>query len=148
MLQILFELGAQLITMLIARLLITSFTGLTIALIVLAINPTPTMIFLVLLFSVAVLFSNMGGGILNFVYPTELFPTNVRSTASGLAASVSRIGSVLGVLVFPNFVAWWGDSVALWFFAVIGFIGLSITFVLAPETKGASLEEINDEAEA
>lgn len=126
-------------------LLITSFAGLTIALVVLAINPTPTLIFLVILFSIAVLFSNSGGGILNFVYPTELFPTNVRSTASGMATSVSRLGSILGVLVFPNFVAWWGAGTALWFFAVIGFIGLAVTLLLAPETKGKSLEEINDE---
>src|SRR5699024_9012849 len=83
-------------------LLITSFTGLTIGLTILTINPNPSLIFLVILFSVAVLFANMGGGILNFVYPTELFPTGIRATASGFATAISRIGSVLGVLVFPN----------------------------------------------
>ncbi|MBM7600075.1 putative MFS transporter [Virgibacillus halotolerans] len=124
-------------------LIITSFTGLTIALILLAINPNPTLVFLVILFSVAVLFSNMGGGILNFVYPTELFPTSIRAGAAGFATSVSRIGSILGVLVFPNFVAWWGNNVALGFFATIGLIGLIISISLAPETKGRNLEEIN-----
>ncbi|MDY0394041.1 hypothetical protein RWE15_05565 [Virgibacillus halophilus] len=52
----------------------------------------------------------MGGGILNFVYPTELFPTSIRASAAGFATSVSRIGSILGTLVFPNFVAWWGEQ--------------------------------------
>lgn len=124
-------------------LIITSFSGLTLGLVLLAMNPNPTLAFLVILFSVAVLFSNMGGGILNFVYPTELFPTSIRAGAAGFATSVSRIGSILGVLVFPNFVAWWGNNVALWFFATIGLIGLIISISLAPETKGINLEEIN-----
>lgn len=125
-------------------LIITSFTGLALALIVLALNPSPTMAFLVILFSAAVLFANMGGGILNFVYPTELFPTSIRASASGLATGISRIGSIMGILVFPNLVAAWGSSKALWFFAIISLIGLTISYVLAPETKGKNLEELND----
>ncbi|WP_144109593.1 MFS transporter [Paraburkholderia sp. BCC1886] len=124
-------------------LLITSFAGLSVALLVLALNTKPTFAFLVVLFSCAVLFANSGGGILNFVYPTELFPTNVRAGASGLATSVSRIGSIMGVLVFPNFVAWWGASVALWFFFGIAFAGLLISAWLAPETRNMTLEQLN-----
>lgn len=124
-------------------LLITSFTGLTIALVVLALVLEPTLAFLIILISVAVLFANSGGGILNFVYPSELFPTALRASGNGLATSVSRIGSILGVLVFPNMVAAWGDNSALWFFAVIGLAGLLITLTLAPETKGRTLEEIS-----
>lgn len=123
-------------------LLITSFSGLTVALIVLALNAHPGFVFLVVLFSCAVLFANAGGGILNFVYPTELFPTDIRAGATGLATAVSRIGSILGVLVFPNFIAWWGNAAALWFFALIGFLGLAVTVWLAPETRGAKLEDI------
>ncbi|WP_025785797.1 MFS transporter [Sporosarcina sp. D27] len=126
-------------------LLITSFTGLTAGLSVLAFNPNPTLTFLVVLFSIAVLFANMGGGILNFVYPTELFPTSIRAGASGFATSVSRIGSILGVLVFPNVVAVWGNAAALGVFAVVALTGLIITISLAPETKGRRLEEINPE---
>ncbi|MCM3005936.1 MFS transporter [Priestia koreensis] len=124
-------------------LIITSFTGLSLALIVLALNPAPSFQFLVILFSLAVLFANMGGGILNFVYPTELFPTGIRASASGLATGVSRIGSIMGILVFPNLVATWGNSKALWFFAGISLIGLIISGILAPETKGKNLEELN-----
>ncbi|WP_278343159.1 MFS transporter [Parageobacillus thermoglucosidasius] len=89
--------------------------------------------------------SLMGGGILNFVYPTELFPTGIRASASGLATSVSRVGSILGILVFPNLVAAWGNRAALWFFAAIGLLGLLISLWLAPETKGRKLEELNNE---
>jgi putative MFS transporter len=124
-------------------LIITSFAGLSLSLLVLALNAKPTFAFLVLLFSCAVLFANSGGGILNFVYPTELFPTNVRAGASGLATSVSRIGSILGVLVFPNFVAWWGASTALWFFFALASAGLVISVWLAPETRNMSLEQLS-----
>jgi putative MFS transporter len=127
-------------------LIITSFSGLSLALIILALNPNPTMLFLVLLFSLAVLFANMGAGILNFVYPTELFPTGIRASASGFATSFSRLGSILGIFVFPNLVATWGNSIALWFFAVISLIGLAISAVLAPETKGKNLEELNNDS--
>lgn len=128
-------------------LIIVSFAGLTAALVVLALTIEPTLAFLIALFSVAVLFANAGGGVLNFVYPTELFPTSIRATGSGVATSVSRIGSILGVLVFPNVVALWGNNAALWFFAAIGAAGLIICVFLAPETKGRSLEEINSETE-
>lgn len=129
-------------------LLITSFAGLSAALLVLSLNAKPTFTFLVVLFSLAVLFANSGGGILNFVYPTELFPTHVRAGASGLATSVSRIGSILGVLVFPNFVAWWGAGAALWFFFGIAVLGLLISAWLAPETRNMSLEQLNEGAPA
>ncbi|RUQ21810.1 MFS transporter [Kocuria sp. HSID16901] len=124
-------------------LIITSFAGLTASLVVLAMTVNPHLIFLIVLFSIAVLFSNSGGGILNFVYPTELFPTELRATGSGLATSVSRIGSILGVIAFPNMVAAWGNNVALWVFAAVGLSGLLICVFMAPETKNRSLEEIN-----
>ncbi|GGM08322.1 MFS transporter [Nakamurella endophytica] len=126
-------------------LIITSFAGLTVALVVLALNSSPSLGFLIALFSVAVLFANSGGGILNFVYPTELFPTALRATGTGVATSVSRIGSILGVVVFPNLVAAWGTNVALWFFAAVGLAGLLICVSLAPETRGRTLEDITRE---
>ncbi|MGO1908745.1 MAG: MFS transporter [Brevibacterium linens] len=129
-------------------LIITSFAGLTAALVVLASVVEPSFGFLIVLFSIAVLFANSGGGILNFVYPTELFPTSLRATGSGLATSVSRIGSILGVLAFPNLVAAWGNNVALWAFAAVGASGLLICLFMAPETKSRSLEEINFEEPA
>jgi putative MFS transporter len=129
-------------------LIITSFAGLTVALVILALVVSPSMGFLIALFSVAVLFANSGGGILNFVYPTELFPTALRATGSGLATSVSRIGSILGVLAFPNLVAAWGNNAALWVFAVVGAAGLLICISMAPETKNRDLEEINAHVEA
>ena len=126
-------------------LIITSFAGLTISLAIIGVNTSPSLGFLIVLFSSAVLFANAGGGILNFVYPVELFPTNIRATASGLATSVSRFGSILGVLVFPNVVKAWGQNSAIWIFAAVGALGTIICIALAPETKNRTLEELNPE---
>jgi putative MFS transporter len=129
-------------------LMILAFSGLTGALAILAVNPHPTMNFLVILFSLAVLFATMGPGILNFVYPTELFPTSIRASASGFATALSRVGAILGILVFPNLVTSWGIGPALWLFTLAGLIGLIFSIWLAPETKGRNLEDLNDEKES
>lgn len=126
-------------------LIITSFAGLSAALAILAAFSDPTLAVLVALFSAAVLFANAGGGILNFVYPTELFPTNIRATGHGLATSVSRIGSILGVLVFPALIQAWGRSGALLLFTGVALLGLAICVAMAPETKGRSLESLIDD---
>ena len=128
-------------------LIITSFSGLAAALLILTLSPAPGLGFLVTLFSVAVLFANMGGGILNFVYPTELYPTGIRATGMGFATSVSRIGSLLGVLVFPGMIAAWGQQVALGFFFAIAVLALVICLILAPETNGRTLEELSREGD-
>lgn len=128
-------------------LIITSFAGLAVALLILTLTPTPSLGFLVALFSFAVLFANMGGGILNFVYPTELYPTGVRATGMGFATSVSRVGSIAGVLVFPGMIAAWGQQVALGFFFAVAVIALIICVVMAPETKGQSLEALAREGD-
>ncbi|CAN1494229.1 ProP Permeases of the major facilitator superfamily [Mycobacteriaceae bacterium] len=128
-------------------LIITSFSGLAAALLILTLSPAPGLGFLVMLFSVAVLFANMGGGILNFVYPTELYPTGIRATGMGFATSVSRIGSLLGVLVFPGMIAAWGQQVALGFFFAVAVLALVICLILAPETNGRTLEELSREGD-
>jgi len=128
-------------------LIITSFAGLTLALLTLTISPAPGLSLLVALFSLAVLFANMGGGILNFVYPTELYPTGLRATGMGFATSVSRIGGLLGVLVFPPMVEAWGRQPALGLFFVVALIGLIICVTMAPETKGQTLEALAKEGD-
>lgn len=123
-------------------LIIFSFFGLTAILSLLAIEPKPTIVFLVVLFGLAVLFANMGPGILDFVYPTELFPTSIRASATGLATAVSRVGAILGIVVFPDLAKVWGIGPALWLFAAAALLGLLLSIWLAPETKGVRLEEI------
>ncbi len=125
-------------------LMLWAFGGLTLVLAILASVPTPALGLLVALFGLAELFANMGPGVLDFVYPTELFPAGVRAGATGLFTAVSRVGAILGIVVFPGLVKAWGLGNALWLFAAASLLGLVVSAILAPETRGRSLEEISE----
>ena len=123
-------------------LIIISFAGLTAMLVALALQPSPALVVLVILFGLATLFANMGPGILNFVYSTEAFPTSVRASSVGFATAVSRVGAIIGILIVPKLVHSWGLHAALWFFVVLAAIGLVTCIGMAPETKGRKLEDL------
>ncbi|EQB74153.1 MAG: hypothetical protein AMDU4_FER2C00028G0060 [Ferroplasma sp. Type II] len=86
----------------------------------------------------------IGPGSTDFVYPIELFPTEDRATAQGFGTSVSRVGAILGITTFPFIVTIYGFSTSLFFFTGLSVIGLLATVFLATETKGKTLEEINE----
>jgi putative MFS transporter len=85
----------------------------------------------------------IGPGSTDFVYPIELFPTNDRATAQGFGTSVSRIGAILGVTTFPFIVLDYGISSSLFFFMGFSLLGFLATVFLATETRGKTLEQIN-----
>lgn len=124
-------------------LIIAAFSGLVVTLAILAMIPAPPIMAVVVLLALAVLAANAGPGILDFVYPTELFPTPLRASGTGLAAAVSRAGGVVGTLLFPALVTAWGLGNALWLFVGCGVLGVAICVTLAPETKGERLEDLN-----
>ncbi|HVA37337.1 MAG TPA: MFS transporter [Candidatus Dormibacteraeota bacterium] len=127
-------------------LILFSFAGLTVLLAALAVEPSPALAMLVVLFGLATLFANMGPGVLDFVYPTEIFPTGVRAGATGFGTAVSRVGAILSILVFPGLVQSLGLQAALWLFVAASAAGLVICFALAPETKGRALEDLSEPA--
>ena len=101
----------------------------------------------VLIFAMFLIFyvtEAIGTGSTDFVYPIELFPTEDRATAQGFGTSVSRIGAILGITTFPFIVSIYGFSTSLFFFTGLSVIGLLATVFLATETKGKTLEEINE----
>lgn len=127
--------------------IIWCFVGMVVVLAALALTEAPSMTALIVLLSVAILLANLGPGVLDMVYPNELFPTRLRASGTGFAGSVSRIGAILGVSVFPMMVQTWGMSHSTWLFAGVALFGLVISVLLAPETKGKSLEELEHLAE-
>lgn len=97
----------------------------------------------------AMIFGFMGGEVTLSAYGAEMFPTSYRSTASGLRALVSTLGTVGGLaavsLLFPLVGSNW---TAL---ALLGSAGLAVPLVVwlsFPETSGRSLEEIAPEPPA
>jgi len=74
-----------------------------------------------------------------FLYPQELFTTEVRATALGLAVAASRIGSALTTFLFPTIVATWGGQAAVYLCIAVLVIGGSSCALWAPETRHDSL---------
>lgn len=133
---------------------ILGFSGMSVALIVLSLIAitTPKSAFTAgvlggVIVSMYILFEltqTWGPGGTDFVYPQELFPTNIRATGQGWGTSVSRIGAILGLVGFPEIVAAAGLGYGLLFFFIFAIIGLLSTILLAPETRDKSLEELTE----
>lgn len=121
-------------------LLIGSFAMMTIALAVLGFIPEPGIFLIVGAFALYAFFSG-GPGILQWLYPNELFPTAIRASAVGAAMSLSRIGTVISTYALPLFMQQHGISATMLVGAGISLFGLAISVILAPETRGMSLEQ-------
>jgi MFS transporter, putative metabolite transport protein len=78
-------------------------------------------------------------GNLQFVYPPELFPTEVRSSAVGFAAACSRIGSTISTFALPLLLSEVGTSWTFLLLAGISLIGALVSVAWAPETRNLSL---------
>lgn len=76
---------------------------------------------------------------LEIVYPNELFPTQVRGTATGFAAAVSRIGAFAGTFALPLALSKFGTTPVMVCACVLSLIGLTISWRWAPETRGRPL---------
>ena len=86
-------------------------------------------------------FFNGAPSILQWLYPNEIFPTQIRSTAVGFAVAASRIGSIIGVFVTPLALASFGIVTTMFIAGCLSVFALILAFFLAPETKGKTLEE-------
>ncbi|BBG23728.1 Putative sialic acid transporter [Sulfuracidifex tepidarius] len=81
-------------------------------------------------------------GAVTLFYPTEVFPTSVRSTAQGITTAFSRVGAVLGVFLFPSMVKGLELSHSLMLFGLTSALALVISVIVVKETKSKRLEDI------
>lgn len=100
----------------------------------------------VLIYGWSFFFTEFGPNTTTFVYPSEIFPVRVRTTAHGIAAALGKLGGFLGVFLFPYLMRWRGLFGAEMAAAITSVIGMLVTLALLPETKGKSLEELSGEA--
>jgi putative MFS transporter len=121
-------------------LLIGSFAIMTAALALLGVITNPNIWLIVAAFAVYAFFSG-GPGILQWLYPNELFPTEIRASAVGAVMSFSRIGTIVSTYGLPVFMATYGISATLLVGAAISLLGLVVSIFMAPETKGMTLEK-------
>ncbi|MFI6737739.1 MFS transporter [Nonomuraea sp. NPDC050451] len=121
-------------------LVIHSFIWSGLALLLLGLFPgAPAAVIMTLFALYAVIIG--GTQILQWIYPNELFPTEVRGSAVGLASSVSRIGAAVGTYLVPMALSGWGIGGTMLAAAAISLIGAVVSARWAPETRGMALHE-------
>ncbi|MBC1943669.1 sugar porter family MFS transporter [Listeria booriae] len=83
---------------------------------------------------------------LTWVIVGEIFPLAIRGRASGLASSFNWIGSFLVGLLFPIMTASMPQELVFAIFGIICFLGVLFIRFFVPETRGHTLEEIEQHA--
>ncbi|EHM47552.1 MFS transporter [Yokenella regensburgei] len=121
-------------------LLMGSFAMMTLALAVLGLVSSLDIWLVIVAFAVYAFFSG-GPGILQWLYPNELFPTDIRASAVGVIMSISRIGTVISTWALPVFITRYGISTVMLTGALISLIGWLVSIFFAPETRGLSLSQ-------
>lgn len=75
----------------------------------------------------------------------EIFPLAIRGRASGLASSFNWIGSWLVGLIFPIMTAGMPQEAVFAIFGIICILGVIFVKTCVPETRGHTLEEIEEQ---
>lgn len=96
----------------------------------------------------------VAGSILNFfyfgwicllyAYVPEQYPTSVRGTGAGLAWALGRLGSTIGPFFAAVLLASIGSAGVLYLGAGAAVLAILAVAILGTETKGQSLEELNE----
>jgi MFS family permease len=100
------------------------------------------------IYGLSYFFTEFGPNATTFVYPAEVFPAGTRTTGHGIAAAMGKIGAFIGVFTFPLFMGWNGLPAAETAAAIVSVLGAIVTYFLLPETKGKTLEELNEDAQS
>jgi MFS family permease len=79
-----------------------------------------------------------------WVMLSELFPNKVRALAIGAIGFINSFTSWLIQQIFPWEISTFGNATTYFIFAVFGIIGFIIMYRILPETKGKSLEELEE----
>jgi hypothetical protein len=120
------------------RMQAIGFAGMTFGMIllVIAVYLSNFSLHIPLVFSGFILFNllmNAGPNSTTFTLAPILFPTQLRATASGFAASVAKIGATLGVFVLPILKGNFGVPAVLGMMAAVSVLGLMVTLIFGRE---------------
>ncbi|WP_196595188.1 MFS transporter [Pectinatus frisingensis] len=121
-------------------MIIGSYVGMTVSLGVLSVVQKSNIWIIVGAFACYAFFSG-APGILEWLYPNELFPTNIRASAVGVTMAFSRVGAIVSSYVLPIILTTHGIRVTMLAGTLITILGLSICITMAPETKDLKLSE-------
>ncbi|MDR0285779.1 MAG: MFS transporter [Propionibacteriaceae bacterium] len=121
-------------------LLIGSLGFMTLGLLIPGIAPAAPVFIIIVAFALYAFFSG-GPGILQWLYPNELFPTEARATAVGVAIAISRVGVVISTYGLPLFLDAYGIGPTMLVGAGLLIVALVMSVAMAPETRGLTLAE-------
>ncbi len=121
-------------------LLIGSLALMSVGLLIPGIWPGAPLMVIIISFVIYAFFSG-GPGILQWLYPNEMFPTEVRATAVGVAIAISRIGVVVSTYGLPLFLNKYGIGPTMLVGAGLLILATVLSVFMAPETRGLSLDE-------
>lgn len=79
-----------------------------------------------------------------FVYMAEFYSGELRSILSGITIGLANLELFIVVKTFPMLSAKYGDGATFWFYSGFCLIAVIFTLLFIPETKGKSLEEIEN----
>lgn len=131
-------------------MLLTGLTGVTVALITIGISAliltgSPVLPYVVLSMTVVYLAFFQGAiGPMVWLILAEIFPVRLRGIGMGFAVLFLWLCNFLVGLFFPLLLDAIGLSATFFLFAVFGIVGIIYVAKFLPETRGLSLEQIED----
>lgn len=86
--------------------------------------------------------TGIGPGVTAMALSVEIFPTELRASAGGLATAVSRLGAAFSAIIFPRLETAWGLTTVLILMAAVSLVGALVTRGYPVEPAGHTLEAL------
>lgn len=113
---------------------IWSFAVLAVSLGTLGVVSDPHRVLVIACFAVFAFVVSAAGN-LETVYPSEVFPTEVRASGTGFAAAISRVGAAVGTFLLPTAIASIGVAPTMLIATAVLLAGMALSWAWAPETR-------------
>ncbi|WCE93934.1 MFS transporter [Acidithiobacillus ferriphilus] len=84
----------------------------------------------------------IGPSVTVFALAVEIFPTELRASAAGLATGISRLGAFISAVLFPVLEKSWGIPLVLVVMAIVALLGMLVTRIYGVESRQKSLEDL------
>ncbi|MDJ0651980.1 MAG: sugar porter family MFS transporter [Simkaniaceae bacterium] len=83
-------------------------------------------------------------GPIGWLLNSEIYPLHIRGKAMGVATCANWVANFIVTATFLNLINILGKAGTFWLYGAIGILGIFFIWRLVPETKGKSLEEIEE----
>lgn len=79
-----------------------------------------------------------------FTMLPEMFPMRVRGLTAGITVCLAYFMSFIVIKLYPSMLNWMGNGMIFLFYAAVSLLGTVVVHFILPETKGKSLQEIEN----